>query len=154
MATRYKDRITILEDAEIEEVYGRARFTHDERVHYFALTPEDGRVNHPTPRVINTDGHSAYPPAIVRLKAEGVLERDCRHRPVPYLNNVLEQDHRAIKRRINASQHFRSFWGAWRTIAGYEAIHMIRKSQACGSAPSGGAVLLHHFIVGIFGIEV
>ena len=62
------------------------------------------------PRVINTDGHSAYPPAIVRLKAEGALDEDCRHRPVPYLNNVLEQDHRAIKRRmINASQHFRSF---------------------------------------------
>ena len=36
MATRYKDRITILEDAEIEELYGRPRFTHDERVHYFA----------------------------------------------------------------------------------------------------------------------
>jgi hypothetical protein len=32
MATRYKDRITILEDAEIEELYGRPRFTHDERV--------------------------------------------------------------------------------------------------------------------------
>jgi GMC oxidoreductase/DDE domain len=72
------------------------------------------------------------------LLGEGALERDCRHRPVPYLNNVLEQDHRAIKRRINASQHFRSFWDAWRTIAGYEAIHMIRKSQACGSASSGG----------------
>jgi transposase, IS6 family len=41
------------------------------------------RANHPTPRVINTDGHSAYPPAIVRLKAEGALERGCRHRPVP-----------------------------------------------------------------------
>jgi hypothetical protein len=40
MATRYKDRITILEDAEIEELYGRPRFTHDERVHYFA---QDGR---------------------------------------------------------------------------------------------------------------
>jgi signal transduction histidine kinase len=42
-------------------------------------------------------------------------------------NNVLEQDHRAIKRRVRASQHFRSFWGAWCTIAGYEAIHLIRK---------------------------
>src|SRR5258708_390335 len=30
-----------------------------------------GGQNHPGPRVINTDGHSAYPPAIVRLKAEG-----------------------------------------------------------------------------------
>jgi transposase-like protein len=67
-----------------------------------------GRENHPVPRVINTDGHSAYPPAIVRLKAEGALDENCQHRPVPYLNNVLEQDHRAIKRRVNASQHFRS----------------------------------------------
>jgi transposase, IS6 family len=84
--------------------------------------------------VINTDEHAGYSPAIVRLKAEGDLTEDCRHRPVQYLNNVVEQDHRAIKRRVRASQHFRSFWGAWRTIAGYEAIHMIRKGQACWSA--------------------
>jgi hypothetical protein len=32
---------------------------------------------------------------IVRLKAEGALDENCLHRPVPYLNNVLEQDHRA-----------------------------------------------------------
>jgi transposase-like protein len=51
---------------------------------------------------------------------------------VQYLNNLLEQDHRAIKRRINASQHFHSFWCAWRTIAGYEAIHMIRKGKRAG----------------------
>src|ERR1700756_4724588 len=112
-----------------------------------------GGANHPAPRVINTDGHAAYPPAVAQLKAEGALAEDCRHRPVPYLNNVLEQDHRAIKRRVNASQHFRSFWGAWRTIAGYEAVHMIRKSQACQSAPGGMAVLLHRFIVSMFGIE-
>src|SRR6202047_950579 len=79
-----------------------------------------GGENHPAPRVINTDKHAGYPPAIVRLKAEEALKENCRHRPVQYLNNVLEQDHRAIKRRIRASQHFRSFWGAWRTIAGYE----------------------------------
>jgi transposase, IS6 family len=109
-----------------------------------------GGANHPEPRVINTDKHAAYPPAIVRLKAEGALEEDCQHRPVQYLNNVLEQDHRAIKRRVRASQHFRSFWGAWRTIAGYEAIHMIRKGQARQSAPGGMAVLLHRFIVGLF----
>jgi transposase, IS6 family len=109
-----------------------------------------GRQNDPVPRVINTDGHSAYPSAIVRLKAEGALERDCRHRPVPYLNNILEQDHRAIKRRVNASQHFRSFWAAWRTIAGYEAIHMIRKGQACWSAAGAKVGLLHRFILALF----
>jgi DDE domain len=92
-----------------------------------------GRQSHPVPRVINTDGHSA-PPAIVRPKAEGALDEGCRHPPVPYLNNVWEQDHRAIKRRVNASQNFRSFWAAWRTIAGYEAIQMIRKGQACWNA--------------------
>jgi transposase-like protein len=114
------------------------------------LTKALGRENHPAPRVINTDKHSGYPPAIVQLKAEGALEENCRHRPVQYVNNVLEQDHRAIKRRIRASQHFRSFWGAWRTIAGYEAIHMIRKGQACCIAAGAEVGLLHRFILGLF----
>ena len=109
-----------------------------------------GGENHPAPRVINTDEHAGYPPAIVRLKAEETLEENCRHRPVQYLNNVLEQDHRAIKRRVRASQHFRSFWGAWRTIAGYEAIHMIRKGQASWSAAGAKIGLLHRFILGLF----
>jgi IS6 family transposase len=113
-----------------------------------------GRQGHRVPRVINTDKHACYPPAIVELKAEGALDENCRHRPVQYLNNVLEQDHRAIKRRVRASQHFRSFWAAWRTIAGYEAIHMIRKGQARWSAPAARVGLLHRFIVGMFGIEV
>jgi transposase, IS6 family len=49
-----------------------------------------------------------------------------------------------------ASQHFRSFWGAWRTIAGYEAIHMIRKGQAYGSVAGKKVGLLHRFILGLF----
>ena len=106
--------------------------------------------NHPAPRVINTDRHAGYPPAIAGLQAVGDLADNCQHRPVQYLNNVLEQDHRAIKRRVKASQHFRSFWSAWRTIAGYEAIHMIRKGQACGSALGARVGLLHRFILGLF----
>src|ERR1700680_1993190 len=97
---------------------------------------------------------AAYPPAIVQLKAEGALEENCRHRPVQYLNNVLEQDHRAIKRRVRSSQYFRSFWGAWHTIAGYEAIHIIRKGQACWSMVGAKVGLLHRLIVGMFGMEV
>jgi transposase-like protein len=46
------------------------------------------------------------------------------------LNNILEQDHRAIKRRVKAKQGFREFRAARRTIAGYEAMHMIQKGQA------------------------
>jgi len=114
------------------------------------LSKASGEENHPAPRVINTEKHAGYPSAIVQLKAEGALEEDCRHRPVQYLNNVLEQDHRAIKRRVRASQHFRSFWGAWRTIAGYEAIHMIRKGQACWSGASVKLGLLHRYILGLF----
>ena len=106
-----------------------------------------GRCEPSHPRVINTDKEAAYPPAIVQLKAKDALVENCQHRPVQYLNNVLEQDHRAIKRRVRASQHFRSFWGAWRTIAGYEAMHMIRKGQACWSAVGAKVGLLHRFIL-------
>ena len=69
---------------------------------------------------------SLYSAAIAAVKAEGTLRR----RWVQYLNNILEQDHRAIKRRVKAKQGFREFRAACRTIAGYEALHMIRKGQA------------------------
>lgn len=84
---------------------------------------------HPQPRVINTDLAPIYGSAIQTLKKEGTLRRRCRHRPVQYLNNILEQDHRAIKRRVNAKQGFREFRAARRTIQGYEAMNMIRKGQ-------------------------
>ena len=53
----------------------------------------------------------------------------CRCRPSPYMNNVLEQDCRFIKKRVAASLWFRSVDGALNTIAGYESMHMIRKGQ-------------------------
>lgn len=81
------------------------------------------------PRVINVDGHPAYPLAIAELKANGELGRRCRCRPSPYWNNVLEQDHRFIKKRIAASLGFRSVDGALRTIQGYQAMNKIRKGQ-------------------------
>jgi transposase-like protein len=47
-----------------------------------------GRQNHPAPRVIHTDGHGAYPPAITQLKGEGALAETCRHRVGHYLNTT------------------------------------------------------------------
>ena len=85
--------------------------------------------SHPQPRVINTDLAPIYGSAFTDSKKEGTLRDRCRHRPVQYLNNILEQDHRAIKRRVNAKQGFREFQAARRTIQGYEAVHMIRKGQ-------------------------
>ena len=84
---------------------------------------------HPRPRVINVDGNPSYPKVIVALKKTGELGRRCRCRPVRYLNNIVEQDHRAIKRRVRASQGFRSFQSARRTIQGIETMNMIRKGQ-------------------------
>ena len=84
----------------------------------------------PQPRGINTDQARLYREAIAGVQKEGVLRCRCRHRPIQYVNNILEQDHRAIKRRVKAKQGFRAFHAARRTIQGYEAIHMIRKGQA------------------------
>lgn len=81
------------------------------------------------PRIINVDGHPAYAHAVADLKQSGELGRSCRCRPVPYLNNIIEQDHRFIKKRIAASLWFRSVSGAISTIAGYESMHMISKGQ-------------------------
>jgi hypothetical protein len=63
------------------------------------LTKALGRENHPAPPVINkliVPSREAACLSVVELKADGVLEEKCTHRPVQYLNNVVEQDHRAI----------------------------------------------------------
>ena len=74
------------------------------------------RVGGIRPRVINVDGHAAYPQAIRELEASGELGRQCDCRPTPYLNNGLEQDPRFVKKRMAASLWFRSIDGALRTI--------------------------------------
>ena len=48
-------------------------------------------------------------------------------RQVKYLNNIVEQDHRAIKRMTRPLLGFKSFWSASITLAGIELMHMIRK---------------------------
>ncbi|HEX8891999.1 MAG TPA: DDE-type integrase/transposase/recombinase, partial [Terriglobales bacterium] len=63
-----------------------------------------GDRSHPQPRLINTDLTPIYSSAIPDSKKEGTLRTRSRHRPVQYLNNILERDHRAIKRRVNAKQ--------------------------------------------------
>jgi putative transposase len=46
-----------------------------------------------------------------------------------YLNNLVEQDHRAVKRLTHPMLGFKSFWAACCTIAGVEVMHAIRKGQ-------------------------
>ena len=66
------------------------------------------------PRVINVDGHAAYARAIAELKSSGELGRRCRCRPSPYLNNIVEQDHRlsrSASRRVYGSVRRRAHYG-------------------------------------------
>jgi transposase, IS6 family len=81
------------------------------------------------PLTIGTDKHASYPEAFASSVKEKVLPFDCKLRRVKYLNNVIEQDHRAIRRRWRAAQCFRSFHSAERTLEGIESLHMMRKGQ-------------------------
>ena len=52
-----------------------------------------------------------------------------------YLNNIVEQDHRGVKRRIRPMLGFKSFRSATATLDGIETAHMIRKGQLGSSCP-------------------
>ena len=74
------------------------------------------------PRTITVDKNAAYPKAVAEMKKDGELWRCSRLRQVKYL-------HRNVKRLIRPGLGFGSFWTARRTLAGYEAMAMIRKGQ-------------------------
>ncbi|WP_372827203.1 DDE-type integrase/transposase/recombinase, partial [Polaromonas sp.] len=50
-------------------------------------------------------------------------------RQCKYLNNIVEQDHRAVKRVTDPMLGFKSFWSARKLLAGIETMHMIKKGQ-------------------------
>ena len=81
------------------------------------------------PRTITVDKNAAYPKAVAEMKATGKLWRRSRLRQCKDLNNILEQDHRPVKRLTGPGLGFGSFRTARRTLAGYEAMAMMRKGQ-------------------------
>jgi IS6 family transposase len=96
------------------------------------------------PRVMNVDKNPAYPAAVDALKAEGALPRRIALRQCKYLNNVIEQDHRTVKKRVwLAKAPFR----ARRTLQGIETVHMIRKGPVRWLA-KGEAAAQDLFIAG------
>ena len=103
------------------------------------------------PRVITVDKNAAYPKAFRELKAEGIMPVSCTLRQSKYLNNLIEQDHRFIKRQVKPGMGFFSFHTAWRTLQGYEVIHMIRKGQLQG-ANKGDSSSQVVFIAQLFGV--
>ncbi|MEH7219011.1 IS6 family transposase [Bacillus toyonensis] len=81
------------------------------------------------PRVITVDGDKAYPVAIRELKNEKSIPHGMPLRIKKYLNNMIEQDHRFIKKRIWNMLGFKSLRTAIKIIAGIEAMHMVKKGQ-------------------------
>jgi transposase-like protein len=81
------------------------------------------------PKIITTDKHSSYNKAIMQLKDQNILPNLLLHRQCQYLNNVIESDHRRIKRRINPMLGFKTFNTARRCILGIEAMAMMIKKQ-------------------------
>jgi IS6 family transposase len=81
------------------------------------------------PRTITVDKNPAYPKAVAEMKRDGELWLRSQLRQVKYLNNIVEQDHRRIKRLTRPGLGFGGFRTARRTLAGYEAMAMIRKGQ-------------------------
>jgi transposase, IS6 family len=88
-----------------------------------------GRGDTRNPRSVVTDRLKSYPGALREMKRDGELRRFVQHRRGRWLNNLVEQDHRRIKRRTRPMLGFGSFWTARRALAGVEAMAMLAKGQ-------------------------
>lgn len=105
----------------------------------------------PVPRVVNVDRNPAYPVAMEALKAARLLPPRVRLRQCKYLNNIVEQDHRTVKKRLRLAKGYKSFQSAWRTLQGIETMHMINKGRVRWLA-KGDALGQAHFVASLFGI--
>ena len=74
--------------------------------------------------------YPAYLSAIDKLKNDKILPEKVGIRQIKYLNNIIEQDHRYIKRIVNPMLGFQSFLSASKTLKGIEAINMIKKDKS------------------------
>ena len=89
--------------------------------------------NNGKPTLINIDKSGANKSAIkVYNKRALATKSKIKIRQCKYLNNIVEQDHRFIKKRIVQGLGFKEFESARRTIAGIEIVHMIKKNQLIG----------------------
>src|ERR687894_57340 len=90
------------------------------------------------PRTITVDKNPAYPCAVEQMKVDGELWRRSRLRRCKFLNNIVEQDHRRVKRLVRPGLGFGGFHTARRPLAGYEAMAMVRKGRGRGLGGGGG----------------
>jgi len=106
-----------------------------------------------TLRVITVDKNAAYPKALKEMQAAGDLAVSCELRQSKYLNNLVEQDHRFIKRLVKPGLGFFSFETARKTLQGYEIMNMMRKGQVQG-VKRGDSSRQAAFIAELFGVAI
>lgn len=104
-----------------------------------------------TPRGIPVDKNAAYPKALHDLKSANAVPQLFELQQFKYLNNLLEHDHRFIKRVVKPGLGFFAFEMAWHPLQGYKAMHMIRKGQVHGVA-KGSIQAQTTFIASLFGM--
>ena len=85
--------------------------------------------NNGKPDTINIDKSGANTAGIRTWNKRNMPPNNIKIRRVKYLNNIVEQDHRNIKRRIVITTGFKEFESAQRTLAGIEIVNSIRKGQ-------------------------
>ena len=100
---------------------------------------------------MNVDKNPAYPVAVEALKAEGAIPHRVALRQCKYLNNVIEQDHRTVKKRVWLAKGYGSFQSARRTPQAIETVQMIRKGRVRWLA-KGDVVGQALFIGELFGL--
>ena len=103
------------------------------------------------PRTITAGKNPAYPSASKSMKKTGELSRFVRLRQIKYLNNIVEQDHRRIKRLVRPGLGFKPMRTARRIIAGYEIFAMMRKDQVA-AIPANDMKAQGAFIASLFSI--
>jgi len=89
--------------------------------------------NNGCPRLINIDKSGSNKTAIWAVNKRSCRKGKIKVRQVKYLNNIIEQDHRHIKKKTQWSLGFKEFESAQRTIAGMEIVHMIKKGQVANA---------------------
>ena len=127
------------------------RATRDRKAAIAFFRKTLGAAHTTPPRVVTVDKNPAYPVAFEAVRHEGLVRPRSNLRQCKYLNNIIEQDHRFIKRRTRPMLGFKRFTTAWRTLRGLEIMHALRKGQARWMA-KGDVVGQTQLIHKVFGL--
>jgi putative transposase len=92
---------------------------------------------HGVPEKITIDGSEANEAAIKSYNQEHGTSIEIRQIQIKYLNNIIEQDHRGVKRVTRPMLGFKSFEAAQSTLVGIELMQMLRKGQSLDGGEKG-----------------